>query len=82
MSIKFKNLNKTIIKCKKCPRLVKFIKKISIEKRKQNINEVYWGKPVTGFGDTNAKLLILGLAKPSIKSLALVSPKPVTGFPQ
>jgi uracil-DNA glycosylase family 4 len=62
MSIKFKNLNKTIIKCKKCPRLVKFIKKITTEKRKQNINEVYWGKPVPGFGDTRAKLLILGLA--------------------
>ncbi|MDA9643251.1 hypothetical protein N9T20_00215 [bacterium] len=40
MSIKFKNLNNTIVKCKKCPRLVKFIKKITIEKRKQNINEV------------------------------------------
>ena len=50
MNIKFKNLNNTIIKCKKCPRLVKFIKKISTEKRKQNINEVYWGKPVAGFG--------------------------------
>ena len=62
MSIKFKNLNKTIIKCRKCPRLVKFIKKISTEKRKQNINEIYWGKPVTGFGKTSAKLLILGLA--------------------
>ena len=62
MTIKFKNLNNTIIKCKKCPRLVKFIKKISVEKRKQNINENYWGKPVTGFGDINAKLLILGLA--------------------
>jgi uracil-DNA glycosylase len=62
MTIKFKNLNNTIIKCKKCPRLTKFIKRISIEKRKQNINENYWGKPVTGFGDINAKLLILGLA--------------------
>ena len=62
MSIKFKSLNKTIIKCKKCPRLVKFIKKISTEKRKQNIKETYWGKPVTGFGDYNAKILILGLA--------------------
>ena len=62
MSIKFKNLNKTIIKCRKCPRLVKYIKKVTTEKRKQNINEVYWGKPVTGFGDINAKLLILGLA--------------------
>ena len=62
MSIKFKNLNNTIVKCRKCPRLVKFIKKITTVKRKQNINEDYWGKPVTGFGDTSAKLLILGLA--------------------
>ena len=62
MSIKFKKLNKTIVKCKKCPRLVSFIKKVSTEKRKRNINENYWGKPVTGFGDINAKLLILGLA--------------------
>jgi len=62
MSIKFKKLNNTIIKCKKCPRLFNFIKKISLEKRKQNINEKYWGKPVTGFGDVNAKLMIIGLA--------------------
>ena len=62
MNIKFKKLNKTIVKCKKCPRLSNFIKKISLEKRKQNINEKYWGKPVTGFGDLNAKLMIIGLA--------------------
>jgi len=62
MNIKFKKLNKTIVNCKKCPRLTNFIKKISSEKRKQNINEKYWGKPVTGFGDLNAKLIIIGLA--------------------
>ena len=62
MNIKFKKLNNSIIKCKKCPRLFNFIKKISLEKRKQNINEKYWGKPVTGFGDINAKLMIIGLA--------------------
>ena len=62
MSIKFKNLNNSIIKCKKCPRLISFIRKISLEKRKKNINERYWGKPVTGFGDNKAKLMILGLA--------------------
>ena len=62
MNIKFKKLNKTIIKCKKCPRLINFVKKVSLEKRKQNINEKYWGKPVTGFGDVNAKLMIVGLA--------------------
>ena len=62
MNIKFKKLNKTIIKCSKCPRLIKFSKKISLVKRKQNINETYWGKPVPGFGDSKAKLLIIGLA--------------------
>ena len=62
MNIKFKKLNKTIIKCRKCPRLVKFIQKISINKRKQNENEIYWGKPVPGFGDENSKLAIIGLA--------------------
>ena len=55
-------LNKKIIKCKKCSRLSNFIKKISLEKRKKNITENYWGKPVTGFGSYKAKLMILGLA--------------------
>ena len=40
----------------------KIYRKISKEKRKQNINDIYWGKPVSGFGDFNAKILILGLA--------------------
>ena len=62
MNINFKKLNNSIIKCKKCPRLIKFSKKISTIRRKQNIKDVYWGKPVTGFGDTNAKLMIIGLA--------------------
>ena len=62
MNINFNSLNKNIIKCNKCPRLVKFRKKISIEKRRQYIDEIYWGKPVTGFGDTNGKILFVGLA--------------------
>ena len=55
-------LKNKIIKCKKCPRLVKFRNKIAKEKRKQYINENYWGKPITGFGNSNAKILIVGLA--------------------
>ena len=55
-------LNNKIVKCNKCTRLVNFRNRISEEKRKKNINEVYWGKPVTGFGDKNGKILILGLA--------------------
>ncbi len=56
------NLNKKIIGCNKCKRLVTFRKAISKKKRKQYLNETYWGKPITGFGDLNAKILIIGLA--------------------
>ena len=62
MDIRLNNLNKTIVNCKKCPRLVKFVHKISTNKRKQNINEIYWGKPVPGFGKLDSKLAIIGLA--------------------
>ena len=55
-------LNKKITNCKKCPRLVHFREKIASEKRKQYQNEIYWGKPVPGFGDEKAEILILGLA--------------------
>ena len=56
------NLNKKIIGCEKCQRLFIFRKKIAKEKRKQYINEKYWGKPITGFGDINGKILLVGLA--------------------
>ena len=62
MDIKLNNFNKAIVNCKKCPRLVKFIEKVSTKKRKQNINEIYWGKPVPGFGNLKSKLAIIGLA--------------------
>ena len=62
MNTDFLQLNNKITKCNKCTRLVKFRNKISREKRKKNINEVYWGKPVAGFGDKTVKILILGLA--------------------
>ncbi len=62
MDIAYEKLNKSIINCKKCSRLVKFQKKIVKEKRKQYENEIYWGKPITGFGDINGKILFVGLA--------------------
>ncbi len=62
MDIRLNDLNKTIVNCKKCPRLVKFIHKVSSIKRKQNRDEVYWGKPVPGFGDLSSKIAIIGLA--------------------
>jgi uracil-DNA glycosylase family 4 len=62
MNTGFLELNKKITNCNKCSRLVKFRNEISLRKRKKNMGEVYWGKPVTGFGDKNGKILILGLA--------------------
>ena len=56
------NLNKTITHCTKCERLVNFREKIAKEKRKQYIDQIYWGKPITGYGDQKAKLLMVGLA--------------------
>ena len=61
-SLSLINLNKKIINCGKCKRLVFFRKKIAVEKRKQFINEKYWGKPITGFGDINGQILLVGLA--------------------
>jgi len=58
----FKYLNKKIISCRKCKRLITFRKKILSKKRKQYINETYWAKPITGFGDQKGKILIVGLA--------------------
>ena len=58
----FEKLNKKIVACNRCSRLVKFRKKISKEKRKQYLQETYWGKPITGFGDQNGKILFVGLA--------------------
>jgi len=62
MNLLFAQLNNKIVKCKKCTRLVNFTKNITKKKRKKNINDTYWGKPVPGFGDQKAKLMIIGLA--------------------
>ncbi len=51
-----------IVACSACQRLVDFRHKISCEKRAAYRHEEYWGKPVPGFGDANAQLLIVGLA--------------------
>ncbi len=55
-------LNEEIITCRKCPRLVRYREKVAREKRRAFREWTYWGKPVPGFGDAQAQLLILGLA--------------------
>ncbi len=51
-----------ITACRKCPRLVVYREKVAREKRRAFREWTYWGKPVPGFGDPQADLLILGLA--------------------
>ncbi|MFW5713327.1 MAG: uracil-DNA glycosylase [Brevefilum sp.] len=51
-----------LIACRRCPRLVAWREEVAQTKRKAYQNETYWGKPVPGFGDPKAKILIVGLA--------------------
>ena len=55
-------LNAEVVACTRCPRLVVYRGKIAEEKRRAYRDWEYWGKPVPGFGDANARVLILGLA--------------------
>ena len=55
-------LNEEIVGCVKCPRLVEYRERVAREKRLAYRDWIYWGKPVPGFGDPEAKLLIVGLA--------------------
>jgi uracil-DNA glycosylase family 4 len=57
-----KILNAEVVACTLCPRLVAYRQKIAHEKRKAYRDCEYWGKPVPGFGDPNARVLVLGLA--------------------
>jgi uracil-DNA glycosylase len=55
-------LETSLIQCRRCPRLVAWREEVARTKRRAYINEDYWGRPVPGFGDPHARLLILGLA--------------------
>jgi uracil-DNA glycosylase len=55
-------LNDRITHCTTCPRLVTYREAIATEKRKQFDDWTYWGRPVPGFGDSHARLYVLGLA--------------------
>ncbi len=57
-----KVLNAEVVACTRCPRLVVYREQIAREKRRAYRDHEYWGKPVPGFGDPNARVLVLGLA--------------------
>jgi uracil-DNA glycosylase family 4 len=62
MQSQLEKLNEEIIACRKCPRLVAWREQVAREKRKAYKDKEYWGKPVPGFGDPNARVLVVGLA--------------------
>ncbi len=55
-------LNLEVIACTRCPRLVGHCRRVAQEKRRAYRDWQYWGRPVPGFGDSKARVLILGLA--------------------
>jgi uracil-DNA glycosylase len=56
------DLEQEIIACRACPRLVAWREQVAAEKRRSYRDQDYWGKPVPGFGDPQARILIVGLA--------------------
>src|SRR5947199_4460801 len=56
------DLNAEVVSCTRCPRLVIYREQVAREKRRAYRDWEYWGKPVPGFGDPQARVLILGLA--------------------
>jgi uracil-DNA glycosylase len=55
-------LEKRITRCFKCPRLVAWREQVAREKRAAFADQEYWGRPVPGFGDSRARVYLLGLA--------------------
>jgi uracil-DNA glycosylase family 4 len=51
-----------IVRCKDCPRLRRYCENVAREKKAAHRDDVYWGRPVPGFGDPEARLLLVGLA--------------------
>jgi uracil-DNA glycosylase family 4 len=59
---KVQRLHRTITVCRKCPRLVRWREQVARNPPRRYRGEAYWAKPLPGFGDPNARLMIVGLA--------------------
>ena len=55
-------LAEEVVRCRLCPRLVEWRERVAVDKTARFANQDYWGRPVAGFGDPDAKVLALGLA--------------------
>src|SRR5207245_5391348 len=55
-------VGRAIVACERCPRLRRYCARVARERRRAFRDEVYWGRPVPGFGDPRPRLLLVGLA--------------------
>ena len=55
-------MSRTAIACERCPRLREYCTRVAREKKREFRDQDYWGRPVPGFGDPRARLLVVGLA--------------------
>src|SRR5438067_10407750 len=56
------SVNRTIVACTRCPRLRAYCRRVARDKKREFRDWEYWGRPVPGFGDPDARLLVVGLA--------------------
>ncbi|MBM3818589.1 MAG: uracil-DNA glycosylase [Acidimicrobiia bacterium] len=55
-------VHSAIVSCDRCPRLRSYCRRVAQEKKRAHREDTYWGRPVPGFGDPNARVLLVGLA--------------------
>jgi uracil-DNA glycosylase family 4 len=60
--LSLEEVEQRVVNCRLCPRLVEWREQVAREKRAAFANEEYWGRPMPGFGDPNARVFVLGLA--------------------
>src|ERR1700722_11860433 len=62
VELQIAELSDRIVGCRKCPRLVRYREQVARVKRRAYRDWTYWGRPVPGFGDARAELMLIGLA--------------------
>jgi len=61
-SLRWERLEQTVINCRRCPRLVEWREEVARTRRRMYREEEYWGRPIPGWGDREARVLVVGLA--------------------
>ena len=62
MTTELERIQKKVVRCRLCPRLIQWREQVARDKTKRFSDWIYWGKPIPSFGDPNARLLLVGLA--------------------